>query len=140
MAKKISTKVNYQVTELVNNLNEAATTQSEQKRDFFTTKALYNAKRLSSILSTAKVGAMTLILALGMVACSAPATEVKADSTEASAPVSADTTATQVVDTVEVAIGSVVCGDIDNSPPPTKQITRETVISAGVIDDVAGSE
>ena len=99
MAKKISTKVNYQVTELVNNLNEAATTQSEQKRDFFTTKALYNAKRLSSILSTAKVGAMTLILAVSMVACSAPATEVKADSTEASAPVSADTTATQVVDT-----------------------------------------
>ena len=43
MAKKIATKVNYQVTELVNNLNEAATTQSEQKRDFFTTKALYNA-------------------------------------------------------------------------------------------------
>ena len=40
MAKKISTKVNYQVTELVNNLNEASTTLSEQKRDFFTTKAL----------------------------------------------------------------------------------------------------
>jgi hypothetical protein len=49
MAKKIATKVNYQVTELVNNLNEAATTQSEQKRDFFTTRALYNAKRLSTI-------------------------------------------------------------------------------------------
>ncbi len=99
MAKKISTKVNYQVTELVNNLNEASTTLSEQKRDFFTTKALYNAKRLSSILSTAKVGAMTLILALGMVACSAPATEA----TEASAPVSADTTATSsVVDTASV--------------------------------------
>ncbi len=48
MAKKIATKVNYQVTELVNNLNEAATTISEQKRDFYTTKALYNAKRLSS--------------------------------------------------------------------------------------------
>ena len=103
MAKKISTKVNYQVTELVNNLNEAATTQSEQKRDFFTTKALYNAKRLSSILSTAKVGAMSLVLAIGMVACGAPAsTEVKADSTEVSAPVSADTTATQVVDTASV--------------------------------------
>ena len=86
MAKKISTKVNYQVTELVNNLNEAATTQSEQKRDFFTTKALYNAKRLSSILSTAKVGAMTLILALGMASCgSAATTEVKADSTAVSA-------------------------------------------------------
>ena len=100
MAKKISTKVNYQVTELVNNLNEAATTQSEQKRDFFTTKALYNAKRLSSILSTAKVGAMSLILAIGMASCgSAATTEVKADS---SAPVSADTTATQVVDTASV--------------------------------------
>jgi len=82
MAKKISTKVNYQVTELVNNLNEAATTQSEQKRDFFTTKALYNAKRLSSILSTAKVGAMTLILALGMSACGSNNTvAVNADST-----------------------------------------------------------
>jgi hypothetical protein len=96
MAKKISTKVNYQVTELVNNLNEAATTQSEQKRDFFTTKALYNAKRLSSILSTAKVGAMMLILALGMSACgtSTPSetkTEVKADTAKA---VVADTTAT----------------------------------------------
>jgi len=103
MAKKISTKVNYQVTELVNNLNEAATTQSEQKRDFFTTKALYNAKRLSSILSTAKVGAMSLVLAIGMVACGAPATEVKADSTAVdSAAVVADTTATQVVDTASV--------------------------------------
>ena len=100
MAKKISTKVNYQVTELVNNLNEAATTQSEQKRDFFTTKALYNAKRLSSILSTAKVGAMTLILALGMVACSAPATEATA--TDSTSVVVADTTATQVVDTASV--------------------------------------
>lgn len=69
MAKKIATKVNYQVTELVNNLNEAATTQSEQKRDYFTTKALYNAKRLSTILSTAKVGAMAVILSIGMVAC-----------------------------------------------------------------------
>jgi hypothetical protein len=81
MAKKISTKVNYQVTELVNNLNEAATTQSEQKRDFFTTRALYNAKRLSTILSTAKVGAMALVLTIGMVACGTASTEVKADST-----------------------------------------------------------
>lgn len=97
MAKKISTKVNYQVTELVNNLNEAATTQSEQKRDFFTTKALYNAKRLSSILSTAKVGAMMLILALGMSACGSAApkaepTEVKAD-TAVVAPVADTATA-----------------------------------------------
>ena len=90
MAKKISTKVNYQVTELVNNLNEAATTQSEQKRDFFTTKALYNAKRLSTILSTAKVGAMMLILALGMSACGSSAAP-KAEPTA----VSADTSAKQ---------------------------------------------
>jgi 16S rRNA G527 N7-methylase RsmG len=86
MAKKISTKVNYQVTELVNNLNEAATTQSEQKRDFFTTRALYNAKRLSTILSTAKVGAMALILVLGMSACgTSTATETKTDSTKVEA-------------------------------------------------------
>lgn len=81
MAKKIATKVNYQVTELVNNLNEAATTISEQKRDFYTTKALYNAKRLSSILNKAKVGAMALVLTLGMVACGTASTEVKTDST-----------------------------------------------------------
>jgi len=101
MAKKISTKVNYQVTELVNNLNEAATTQSEQKRDFFTTRALYNAKRLSTILSTAKVGAMALVLTIGMVACSAPATEATA-TTDSTSVVVADTTATQVVDTAAV--------------------------------------
>ena len=103
MAKKISTKVNYQVTELVNNLNEAATTISEQKRDFYTTKALYNAKRLSSILNKAKVGAMALVITLGMVACGTASTEVKTDSTAtdstkvdtaAVAPV-ADTTATK---------------------------------------------
>jgi len=100
MAKKISTKVNYQVTELVNNLNEAATTQSEQKRDFYTTRALYNAKRLSTILSTAKVGAMALVIAIGMTACGSSATtEVKADSTV----VKADTTAVApVADTTSV--------------------------------------
>ena len=83
MAKKIATKVNYQVTELVNNLNEAATTQSEQKRDFFTTKALYNAKRLSSILANAKVGAMAVIAVVVMASCGTASTEAKADSTAA---------------------------------------------------------
>ena len=100
MAKKIATKVNYQVTELVNNLNEAATTQSEQKRDYFTTKALYNAKRLSTILSNAKVGAMALIVAVGMASCGAGAsTEATAtDSTKVDSAVTAptaDTTATK---------------------------------------------
>jgi hypothetical protein len=100
MAKKIATKVNYQVTELVNNLNEAATTQSEQKRDFYTTRALYNAKRLSTILSTAKVGAMALILAVGMVACGNPAA-TEATATD-STVVSADSTATAVDTTAKV--------------------------------------
>ena len=99
MAKKIATKVNYQVTELVNNLNEASTTLSEQKRDFYTTKALYNAKRLSSILNKAKVGALALVLTIGMVACGTASTEVKTDSTTA---VAVDTTATPVVDTIAV--------------------------------------
>ena len=94
MAKKIATKVNYQVTELVNNLNEAATTQSEQKRDYFTTKALYNAKRLSTFLSNAKVGAMALILVIGMASCGTNAsTEVKNDSTQVKADTTATTTA-----------------------------------------------
>ena len=98
MAKKISTKVNYQVTELVNNLNEAATTQSEQKRDFYTTRALYNAKRLSTILSTAKVGAMSLVIAIGMVACGSPKTETEAVATD-STVVSVDSTTAVAVDT-----------------------------------------
>lgn len=100
MAKKIATKVNYQVTELVNNLNEAATTISEQKRDFYTTKALYNAKRLSAILNKAKVGAMMLVLSLGMVACGSASSEVKTDSTNVeTTAVAVDTTATPVADT-----------------------------------------
>jgi hypothetical protein len=96
MAKKIATKVEYQVTELVNNLNEAATTQSEQKRDFFTSKALYNAKRLSSILGKAKIGAMALVLVIGMASCGSAST--KANTTDSTAKVSADTT-TKVADT-----------------------------------------
>lgn len=97
MAKKISTKVNYQVTELVNNLNEAATTTSEQKRDFFTTKALYNAKRLSTILNKAKVGAMAVVITLGMMSCGSNNTAAinVADSTAVaadSAAVAVDTT------------------------------------------------
>ena len=94
MAKKIATKVNYQVTELVNNLNEAATTTSEQKGDYFTTKALYNAKRLSTILNKAKVGAMAVIVMVAMASCGSASTEVKADS----AAVSVDTT-TAIADT-----------------------------------------
>jgi hypothetical protein len=103
MAKTIKSKVEYQVTELVNNLNEAATTTSEQKRDFFTTKALYNAKRLSTIVNKAKIGAMALVITLGMVACGsnntaainvADSTAVATDTTSVatdSSAVSADT-------------------------------------------------
>jgi len=92
MAKKIATKVNYQ------------TTISEQKRDFYTTKALYNAKRLSSILNKAKVGAMALVLTIGMVACGSPVSSdaTATDSTAvASDSTKVDTTAT-AVDTTSV--------------------------------------
>lgn len=100
MAKKIATKVEYQVTELVSNLNEAATTQSEQKRDYFTTKALYNAKRLSTILGKAKIGAMALVLTIGMVACGTGAsTEVKADSTNVDSTKVDSTNVAPVADT-----------------------------------------
>jgi hypothetical protein len=95
MGKKISTKVNYQVTELVNNLNEANSTLSEQKRDFYTTKAIYNAKRLSSILNKAKVGAMSLVLGIGLVSCGTSTTETTTDSTS----VVVDSTSIQSVDT-----------------------------------------
>jgi hypothetical protein len=102
MAKAIKTKVDYQMTELVSNLNEAATTTSEQKRDFYTTRALYNAKRLSTILGKAKVGAMALIVAVGMTACGNATSEAKADSTAVatdSATITADTTTAPVADT-----------------------------------------
>lgn len=94
MAKTIKSKVEYQVTELVNNLNEAATATSEQKRDFFTTRALYNAKRLSTIVNKAKIGALAMVAAVVMASCgsnntvavSTDSTAVKAD-TAAQAPV-----------------------------------------------------
>ena len=102
MGKKISTKVNYQVTELVNNLNEASTTLSEQKRDFFTTKALYNAKRLSSILNKAKVGAMSLVLVIGLVSCGTSSTEVKTDSTISTIDSTSVVSDTTKIDTTSV--------------------------------------
>ncbi len=105
MAKTIKSRVEYQVTELVNNLNEAATAQSEQKRDFFTTRALYNAKRLSTFVSKAKIGAMAIAITFGMMACGG-STESAAtsDSTVVdSSVVVADTTAVEVAaDTTSV--------------------------------------
>jgi hypothetical protein len=100
MAKTIKSKVEYQVTELTNNLNQAATAQSEQKRDFFTTRAMYNAKRLSSIISKAKVGAMALVLSMSIVACGGNAT-TEATTTD-STVVSVDSTATAVDTTATV--------------------------------------
>jgi len=94
MAKQIKTRVNYQVTELVNNLNEAAITQSEQKRDYFTTRALYNAKRLESLVRNAKIGAMALVIACGMVACNGGATTTPTTVSTDSTSVSTDSTHT----------------------------------------------
>ena len=106
MAKTIKSKVEYQVTELTNNLNQAATAQSEQKRDFFTTRALYNAKRLSTFVSKAKIGAMALILSMSIVACGGNAsTEVKAADSSA---VSVDSTASAVDTTAKVDSASIV--------------------------------
>lgn len=107
MAKTIKSKVEYQVTELVNNLNEAATAQSEQKRDFFTTRALYNAKRLSTIVNKAKIGAMALVITLGMVACGNPSASTEATATDStkvdSSAVAVDTTAAVTADSTSVA-------------------------------------
>jgi hypothetical protein len=106
MAKAIKTKVDYQVSELVNNLSEAATSTSEQKRDFYTTRALYNAKRLSTILGKAKVGAMAVIVAVGMTACGNATSEKTADSTavkaDSTATITTDSTTAPVADTTSV--------------------------------------
>jgi hypothetical protein len=98
MAKTIKSKVDYQVTELVNNLNEAATATSEQKRDFFTTRALYNAKRLSTIVGKAKIGAMAIAMMFTIASCGASTSSENTDST--AAPVAADTVVSVPVDTI----------------------------------------
>jgi hypothetical protein len=97
MAKTIKSKVDYQVTELVNNLNEAATATSEQKRDFFTTRALYNAKRLSTFVSKAKIGAMALILSMSFMACAGSGEQSTKDSVASDVVV--DTVVSVPVDT-----------------------------------------
>jgi len=101
MAKTIKSKVDYQVTELVSNLNEAATSTSEQKRDFFTTRALYNAKRLSTVLSKAKIGAMAIAMMFTIASCGASTSSEVSDSTAVAADtVVVDTVANASVDTV----------------------------------------
>lgn len=96
MAKTIKSRVEYQVNELVSNLNNAANTTSEQKRDFYTTRAMYNAKRLSTMINRAKIGAMAVAFAVGVMSCGGSQTET---STADSVVVSADTT--QVLDSVK---------------------------------------
>ena len=103
MAKTIKSRVEYQVNELVSNLNEAANTTSEQKRDFYTTRAMYNAKRLSTMINRAKIGAMAVAFAFGVMSCGgSQSTEVVSDSTSAAV----DTVQVQdsaKVDTVSVS-------------------------------------
>jgi hypothetical protein len=57
MARTIKSKFEYQVQELVSNLSEANSTTSNQKRDFYTSRALYNAKRLAEMVERSKIGA-----------------------------------------------------------------------------------
>ena len=57
MARTIKSKFEYQVQELVSNLTEANGTTSNQKRDYFTSRALYNAKRLAEMVERSKIGA-----------------------------------------------------------------------------------
>ena len=57
MAKTIKSKVEYQVKELVSNLAEANSATSTQKRDFFASRAMYNANRLTTLVESAKIGA-----------------------------------------------------------------------------------
>ena len=101
MAKTIKSKVEYQVTELVNNLNEATTATSEQKRDFFTTRALYNAKRLSTFVTKAKIGAMAIAMMFTIASCGANGSSEASDSTAVVADTvvnaPADTTSTSEV-------------------------------------------
>jgi len=99
MAKTIKSKVDYQVNELVTNLNEAATAQSEQKRDYFTTKAMYNARRLQSIVNKAKIGAMALVLAFGMTACGGGETSTPTTDTTVVVTPAESTATTTAVDT-----------------------------------------
>jgi hypothetical protein len=94
MAKKIKSRVEYQVQELVNNLTEANTTQSEQKRDFYTSKALYNAKRLTTLVSNAKIGALTILMGVMLASCGS---NTASDSTQVDSTIVAqDTTTAQV--------------------------------------------
>ena len=110
MAKTIKSKVEYQVTELVNNLNEAATATSEQKRDFFTTRALYNAKRLSTFVTKAKIGAMAIAMMFTIASCGASSSSEASDSTA----VVVDTVVNAPADTTSAPVGG---GDAESLQP-----------------------
>ncbi len=56
MARTIKSRVEYQITQLTENLTQAQSTTSSQKRDFHTAQAMYNAKRLTKLVEDAKIG------------------------------------------------------------------------------------
>lgn len=115
MAKTIKSKVEYQVTELVNNLNEATTATSEQKRDFFTTRALYNAKRLSTFVTKAKIGAMAIAMMFTIASCGANGSSEASDSTAVVVDsVAVDTVAVAPADTTSAPIGG---GSAESTQP-----------------------
>lgn len=115
MAKTIKSKVEYQVTELVNNLNEAATATSEQKRDFFTTRALYNAKRLSTFVTKAKIGAMAIAMMFTIASCGASGSSEASDSTAVVVDsIAVDTVVNAPADTTSAPVGG---GDAESLQP-----------------------
>ena len=55
--KTVKARVDFQVKELVSNLSDANTAKSDQKKAYFTSKAMYNASRLSTLIGNATISA-----------------------------------------------------------------------------------
>lgn len=89
--KTIKSRAEFQINKLVEEIGAANVAVSEQERSYLTSRAIYRADRIASLLRRASITAM---IAVVMMACSsAPKTESAVDSTV----IASDTV---VVDTV----------------------------------------
>jgi hypothetical protein len=95
--KTIKSRAEFQINKLVEEIGAANVASSEQQRSYLTSRAIYRADRIASLLRRASITAMVVFL---MVSCAWPTR--KAESTNDSTITASDTVSVDTVGHEEV--------------------------------------
>jgi hypothetical protein len=98
--KTIKSRAEFQINKLVEEIGAANVASSEQQRSYLTSRAIYRADRIASLLRRASITAVVVFLMVSMVSCAWPTR--KAESTNDSTITASDTVSVDTVGHEEV--------------------------------------